>query len=346
MHRKEATVITRLIVVGFLFTSPLILLHSQTRKDVPVYPNATLNTTLEPGEEAACCSFSTTDPLDKVAAFYEAALKTKALDMPALGTKYPSMKPMLDQMKKQLPAGTKYIALVISEMGYGGAPGPVLLEILSTGGRTNFSLSEQDLGLGGAQFAHEFRKATSTMDNLDQDYENWKSSRPAAQQEQFGFPVYPGSLIAGVTVGNTIITDFASLNLQGEKCYTVDLCILDSTAFEKVVSFYTGKLKGQFEIVPVGTVAGASLEMVQKQFYWKTAGGGLEEFHGKEGDVNRRLVCEFAQKAPPLPYYDREQLGRVAGASQQCIVVTFSSVMLGTCEEFPKETRRNSGSRE
>lgn len=179
------------------------------------------------------------------------------------------------------------------------------------------------------------------MDNLDQNYEGWYAFHPGVKQEQFEFPVYPGSLIGGVTIGDKSNMDNTNFNIKGEKCYSVDLCILDTLAFEKVAAFYRDKLKGQFKVVPVGDVPGTSFEMEEKQFFWKEGTGGMEEFHGKQGDVNRTLRIEFVNAIPQIPYFDREQKTRVAGAPLRCIAVSFRSVMLGTCEEFPKETRRH-----
>ncbi len=330
----------KLFTYAILLGSMSVLLQSQTLKDMPVYPNATLETSTEPGEEAVCCSFSTADPLSKVVAFYETALKSKALDIPALSKKYPAIKTQLLQMQQQMPPGIKYLAFIISDAGNPQTQGPVLFEIISGKGRTTFSLSEQDLGRPGAGFVYKFRKATGATDNLDQMYESWAASHPAAKQEQFDFPVYPGSLVEAVNAGGSDDMN-STASIKGEKCYYVTLCILDTLAFEKVTAFYKNKLKGKFTEMPAGDNAATSFEMEAREYYWKEAGGGMEEFHGKKGDVNRILSIQFAQSVPQLPYFDREQITRVAGDPLRCITVTFTSTMLGKCEEIPKETRRS-----
>ncbi len=335
--------IARLLLLScFLLSVPLVL-QSQTRKDIPVYPNATLDTSHEPGEEPTCCSFSTKDQLEKVVAFYESALKTKALDLAALAAKYPTMKEQVNQMKQQMPPGMQYRAIVFNEEKMGEATMPQFFEIVSAQGRTTISLSDQELGFSGARFVHEYRKATSSMDNLDQSYEDWVTNHPIAKQEQFDFPVFPGALVERITIGESD-ADVHNFNVRGEGCYSVSLCVLDTLDFEKVVAFYKDKLKGQWKTVNEKRTENKSLEMQDQKFFWKpavnSAEGSMEEFQGKEGDANRYLSINLTAGVPTYPYFDRDQKTRVAGPPRSCISVDFRSEVLGKCVEIPKEKKR------
>jgi hypothetical protein len=103
----------KLLLLGFLLCCMPLALLSQTTKEIPVYPNAKFNTEREEGKDQGCCSFTTTDPLNKVVAFYEAALKSKVMDIPAIAAKYPAMKPQLQQMQQQIPRVLHYRAIAI-----------------------------------------------------------------------------------------------------------------------------------------------------------------------------------------------------------------------------------------
>ena len=335
--------IARLLLLGCFFLSVPLILRSQAQKDIPVYPSATLDTSHEPGEEPTCCSFSTKDPLEKVVAFYESALKTKALDLAALAAKYPAMKEGVNQMKQQMPAGMQYRVIVFEEEKLAETTMPRYFEIVSAQGRTSISLSDEELGLSGARLVHEYRKATSSMDNLDQSYEDWVANHPLAKQEQFDFPVFPGSLVERVTIGENDV-DVHNFNIHGEGCYSVSFCVLDTLAFEKLVAFYKDKLKGQWKIIDEKQAENKSLEMQDQQFFWKPAGnngeGSMQEFQGKEGDANRYLNISMTSGVPTYPYFDRNQRTRVPGLLRSCIAVDLKSEVLGKCAEIPKEKKR------
>jgi len=84
--------------------------------NIPVYPGASLLTGKTGGEESACCDFVTNDAYEKVIAFYETALKTKALDASALTAKYTDMKAEINSMMGQIPPQLKIRFFVLQEI--------------------------------------------------------------------------------------------------------------------------------------------------------------------------------------------------------------------------------------
>ena len=317
-----------------IFNLPLCLC-AQT--DVPVYPNATLNTEHDPGEEPACCDFITTDPVQKVNAFYEQILGTKPLTPDEMAAKYPSMKDQITQMKKNIPAGVRYYAFVLSETGYDGSPYPEILTIVSANGKTTVSIAENQLGESGSRYAYEFRKATGTLDNNDQAFESWAESHPPARQDEFEFPLYPGSLVAEESADDS--ASVAAAANQHGKCYDISLYVLDSTAFDKVVAFYKKNLGPEFKIVGVPDPSSQTFETQEIEYYWSQPVEGLQDFHGKPGDANRDIMVLMGT-VPGFPYFSRDQRGRVAGNPTPCVIVRVTRSVLGDCEQLPKETRR------
>jgi len=330
-------VISRSILTIIVIGIPL-LAHPQLKSDIPIYPNAKLDTTVEQGEEAVCCSFSTTDPLENVVKFYETQFNKKALDAAALGAKYPAMKSQLEQMQSSMPPGFQYRAFVIGENGAGSPPS--IFEVCSGNGRTGFSLSDEQLGKSGARFAYEFRKATGTFGENDKAVAGWETAHLAAQQNQFDFPVYPGSLVGSIE-NDGVEVDPTDPNVHPSKCSYVSLYILDTLAFDKVAAFYKEKLQGKLKVVGPSDPSVQSFTMEDRQFFWVSAGGGegeeKGEFHGKRGDVNRFLDITFDYLVPTYPYFDAEQKTQVAGSFAKCIVVSFKTEILdGKCVELPK----------
>jgi hypothetical protein len=313
--------------------------YSQPIGDVPVYPNAKINVAVEGGGRPSDCAFSTTDPLSAVVKFYEGVFRTKALDIPSLINRYPQMKAQYQEMQSQMPPGFLFRALVLSEINYQGVVTPNFFQILSAGGKTEFSLTYEQLGKSGARFGFEFRKATGSMDDIDKQYDEWLLTHPAAQQKQFDLPLYPGALLGFFTNDETNV-DPADNAVHASSCSDVTFYVPDTLAFDKVVEFYRTKLHSSFkETEPPGS-SGPSFGMENKQFIREPIldnGGQLIKtvIHGKNGDVNRYLVIQFENAVPTHPFYDKESGRRVPGVPAKCISINYRSEVLdGTCVKF------------
>jgi hypothetical protein len=324
-HGKETPMKNKLLLLGFLLCCMPLALLSQTTKEIPVYPNAKFNTEREEGKDHACCSFTTTDPLNKVVAFYEAALKSKAMDIPAIAAKYPAMKQQLQQMQQQIPPGVQYRAIALGEAENGSLM-PPLFEIIAAKGHTNFSLTDEQMGASKAQTVYEFHKAAGTMDNLDREYDQWFAEHPIAKPDECSLPIYPGAYIDD------------NSDKKGAACYRVMLLSTDS--FEKVVAFYKDKLKGQFKDRNQGNTIPGSLSLIDEHFtlnHGGEDGDGPLTVVGKMGAVNRTVEITETDEMPTCPFFDANMHMRVRGALSKCVHVELSSETLDeSCLEILK----------
>ena len=128
------------------------------QRSIPVYPGAKLET--EQQENGECCDFITTDAFDKVIAFYEKQLNTKALDTKAVAAAYPALKQQLQMMEQQLPPYAKLRAFVLEELTINGQKMPNFFEVIGAGGFVRFSIGDVALTGNDAQFAKQWREKT------------------------------------------------------------------------------------------------------------------------------------------------------------------------------------------
>ena len=305
----------KLLLLGFiLYCTPFVLL-SQVSKEIPVYPNAKFDLESEGSKDQECC-FTTTDPLNKVVAFYENALKSKAMDIPAIVAKYPALKQQFEQMQQHIPAGVQYRAIEIGEAENGSLM-PPLFEIIAANGRTKFFLTEEQMGASKAQMVFEFHKAAGTMDNLDKEYEQWFVEHPAAKPGECSLPIYPGSFIGD------------NIDKKGSACYHIIL--LSSDSFEKVAAFYKDKLKGQFKDRNPGDPTPSFLSLEDRHFTLTHSGGegdGPLTVEGKKGAVNRTVEITETEEMPTYPFFDANMHARVRGTQGKCVHIELSSETL------------------
>jgi hypothetical protein len=303
---------------------PLLLL-SQTPKEIPLYPNAKFDMERAKEKGAEGYPFITTDPLDKVVAFYEDALKSKAMDIPAIAAKYPAVKQQLQQMQQQFPPGVQYRAFAIGEAENGSLM-PPLFELIAAKGHTNFFLTDEQMGASQARMVYEFHKAAGTMDGLDREYDQWFIEHPAAKPDECSLPIYPGAYI------------YDNSDKRGGACYRVILLSTDS--FEKVAAFYKDKLKGQFKNRNPEDTTPGFLSLEDRHFTLTHSGGeggGPLTIEGKSGAVNRTVEITVADEMPTYPLFDATMHARVHGALTTCVHVELSSETLDeSCLEVLK----------
>ena len=304
------------ILLGFLASCLPLELFSQVSKEIPVYPNAKFNIEREESKDLAGCSFSTTDPLNKVVAFYEAVLKSQAMDIPAIAVKYPAMKQQLQQMQNQIPPGMQYRAITMGE-AENGSQIPPLFEIIAAQGHTNFFLSDEQMGASKAKMVYEFHKAAGTMDNFDREYEQWFAEHPVVKQDAYSLPVYPGAYIGDTS------------DKKGAACYRVTLLSTDS--FDKVTAFYRNKLKGQFQDRNPDNPSPDFLSMEERHFtltHSGAEGDGPLTVEGKRGAINRTVEITVTDEMPTYPFFDASMHARVRGTLTKCVHVDLSSEIL------------------
>ncbi len=129
-------------------------------REIPVYPGAKLVLEPEPGEEPACCDFSTRDAFEKVIAFYEKALRVKGLEPRAFGQKYPHLKHHTDALLQQMPAGMKIRIFPLSEMAFQSQKGVEIFEVTGTAAGARFNLGRAQLTEQDRHFADECELGT------------------------------------------------------------------------------------------------------------------------------------------------------------------------------------------
>ena len=151
----------------------------QSGKLIPVYPGAVLDTDFEEGDSKMCCSFISTDSFDKVVAFYEKELKIKSLDPNGLATQIPSLKPQVDEMLKQIPAGMKIRFFVLKVVEFQGQKGAETFEVVYTGnGQVEFDLTPSQLMEEDSHFASEWM-GEEAPDDMTGDPARAKALLPA-----------------------------------------------------------------------------------------------------------------------------------------------------------------------
>ncbi|GEM_PF-4714991 len=130
----------------------------QSGKLIPVYPGSALQTEFEEGDSKMCCSFISNDSFDKVVGFYEKELKIKGLDPSGLANQFPYLKPQVDEMLKQMPAGMKIRFFVLKEVEFQGQKGAETFEVVYTGnGRVEFDINPSQFKEEDSHFEFEWK---------------------------------------------------------------------------------------------------------------------------------------------------------------------------------------------
>jgi hypothetical protein len=151
----SATLLIGILSVRIAYCQPDL----QSGKLIPVYPGSVLKTDFEPGDSKMCCSFVTNDNFDKVIGFYENELKIRSVDPNGLTTQLPFLKPQVDEMLKQMPAGMKIKFFVLKEVEFQGQKGAELFEVVYTGhGKVEFEVNPSQFIEKDAHFDEEWNR--------------------------------------------------------------------------------------------------------------------------------------------------------------------------------------------
>lgn len=170
-----ATMLIGILNVQFVLCQPDL----QSGKLIPVYPGAVLDTEFEPGDSKMCCSFISTDSFDKVVSFYENELKIKALDPNGLANQIPSLKPQVEEMLKQMPAGMKIRFFVLKVVEFQGQKGAETFEVVYTGnGKVEFDIIPSQFKEEDSHFEFEWTGEEAT-DEMQGDPARAKALLPA-----------------------------------------------------------------------------------------------------------------------------------------------------------------------
>lgn len=278
-----------------VITSLSVAAYAPAQTVVPVYPGSTLN--VDPADPT-CCGFSTRDPLASVVAFYQARLKTPALAPEAAAQKSPELAGRLRAMAAQLPPGVQYRVFLL--------PDNQVFELLASPQGVTFSITEEQLGEPGAAYAHDFARQIAqagggepgqAMDPTRQEYEQWTSLHPLADDDDADIPIYSGARVEG-------------RDDRSSGCHESLLIAPDPV--DQVVAFYAAKLGPGY--VRNDLEPGAQFE--RSEFQVKVYGLGGEEASrdtlvvvtGPSTAVNRRIqIGNTGAMWLNLPHFDAEQ---------------------------------------
>ncbi|HLN22267.1 MAG TPA: hypothetical protein VK213_14325 [Bacteroidales bacterium] len=150
-----------ILSLAIIFVSATVS-YSQSERNIPVYPGATLKTGLEQGDSEMCCSFKTSDSFDKVVSFYENALKLKSVDPNGLASQFPDLKDQVKMMLDQMPAGARIKFFILNTVEFMGKKGAETFEVVYTpAGVTEFSIMDSQFSEEDLKYADEWNMATS-----------------------------------------------------------------------------------------------------------------------------------------------------------------------------------------
>lgn len=237
--------------------------------NIPVYPGASLLTEKKAGEEPVCCDFSTKDNFEKVIAFYENALNTKALDASSLAAKYPDMKTEINMMISQIPPQFKIRFFVLQEVIFQGKKGAELFELTSNPSGVHFTISETQFLTSDTHFAGEWKDSMSGIIKPKAlSYEQFAAALPAItpagyNKGEITFSKGDDGQLPGVGVSyqKLLKKGQGTLNGDGEgnagdKSVTISVGITDESSNEEFALSYVKelgngakaiKVKGKYE---------------------------------------------------------------------------------------------------
>lgn len=286
------------------------LAAAQTPREIPVYLGSQL------AESEECCDFTTTDPLPRVLAFYESRLHSSPLTAEEYATRNPAMRAQIEQMRRMMPANAEFRVFVLAESGG-------LFEVMSSAGSTHYSLSPEQLGVGGARWAIEFRRRRNQLGDADRAYLSWLDEHPPANQQDYDLPVYPGSL-ANRSMSET----------KSRRCYEAWLVTTDP--FDRVVAFYQQKLLGQLRASDQNGASGEPFRFGDPRWEYSPPAegesgplpGAVGQLRGERSALNRYVDVYPAGhpeaeggQIPAIPYFSADRREVVAGAATDAISI-------------------------
>ena len=197
--------------------------------------------------DESCCSFSSKDSFEKVIAYYQTQLKTKALETKEVAAKYPALKANIQQLEKQLPPTMKFRAFVLTEQTISGQKGAEMFEVLGGPTEVTFSIANMALVKNDEHFFNSWREQMgqlSTTEVAAKKMVDWKLLKEALptiavvgefnRQEVSGDTVSEGVSVssqASVIYIKPVVVKDAGGDGQGEnKSVSIDVDIEDSIA--------------------------------------------------------------------------------------------------------------------
>lgn len=312
------------------------LAAAQEQQQLPVYPGARLVADPpEAGEQPQCCTFATRDPFSAVIAFYEKALRKKAMDLKAYEKAYPAVKQIgeaalqaIPGSRDQAPPGAQVRIFVLSVgqvPGLGQMPTDTFT-VAFVNNETFFDIPEDRLGQGGEKYVLEFRRKFGLQSGEDRAYQEWKEAHPPARQDHYNLPVYPGAILSYE-------------QRRSATCYNAVLQTRDP--FEKVVAFYRERLKGK---LPESDLNGK--EGYEDMFAFIDYRYGIVEpgehdlpgtktrILGKKGSVNRYVEIQRSGPDQDYPFFD-EKRGTYSRSTSVQINLMYT-VLDESCAAIPK----------
>jgi len=253
------------------------------QRSIPVYPGAKLET--EQQENGECCDFVTTDSFEKVVAFYEKQLNTKALDTKALVAAYPALKQQIQAMEQQMPPNFKLRAFVIEELTVNGQKMPNFFEVTGSPDAVRFSIGGDALAGNDAQFAKQWREKTGKLTEEEQQQQQRDQAQADADKEQKErearkakeMPEYMAKMTTELS--KSLKQNNASLppgfqceniqSYQGESSSGFAFYFVSTGDFKKAYDFYASHIKGAEITNAEGGLAGWS--DYETVYFWRQA---------------------------------------------------------------------------
>ncbi|NTW67653.1 MAG: hypothetical protein HGB21_15310 [Nitrospirae bacterium] len=290
----------------------------------------------EAGEQLHCCSFATRDAFSAVVAFYEKALRQKAMDPKTYEKAYPAEKLVAEAARQAYSGGKNqapppgvqlriFVLKVDQIPGLGKMPTETFTVALANG-ETYFDISEDRLGPGGEKYVHEFRKTHGLKSSEDRAYEDWKENHPPARQDRYSLPVYPGAVVADEL-------------RRSSTCYNVVLQTRDP--FEKVVAFYRERLKGKLPESDTNGREGYEGMFIFIDYRYNIAEPGERDLPGtktrvlgKKGSANRDV--EIQRAGPDENYQSSDEKNNRYSRSASVQINLLQTVLDVSCAAIPK----------
>jgi hypothetical protein len=253
--------------------------------EVPVYPGARVD-----GAERACCTFTTTDPLSKVRAFYAAKFGPPLSDG-VFRERYPEvarafgLAPRSGDAAGPTLANIEKALWVLDERNFGGKRVPAqMLIVMATPTGTGFSIPEADMP-PGSDALKAYRRAKGVQNPEERELAQWSAAHPRVDPARYRVPAYPNA--------NVMFEDYA-----GPACFTVTLATADP--LDQVIAFYERSATG-FQRVEQAEPTAEWLDWNFGAHRPKAPRGAkvaprayFDVWYGRPGAVNRHIVVDDA----------------------------------------------------
>ena len=246
------------LLSAFVLAGMIVVEAVGQQRPIPVYPGAKLET--EQQENGECCDFVTTDSFEKVIAFYEKQLKTRALDTKAIAAAYPALKQQLQMMEQQLPPNAQLRAFVVEEFTVNGQKMPNFFEVIGSAGVVRFSIGDPALAGNDAQFAKQWREKTGRLteeEKMQKQADQQQAEEDKEQKERDArkakeMPEYMGKMTTefGKFLKENKIELSAGLQIEyvqayeGESSSGFTFFFTSPDEFKKTYDFYASRNKG------------------------------------------------------------------------------------------------------